>query len=103
MEKFEFKIMNEHGIHARPAGQLVKTANAFDSTINIENKNGIANAKGMFAIMGLNAKQGDTITITCEGSDEKEARKAIESFLRDNFSGDGSGKLNSFNYSSNRR
>ncbi len=80
MKTFDFVITNPVGIHARPAGTLVKFAQGFDSEINITNqKNGkTASAKKLFALLGIAAQCQDTVTVTIEGSDEDAAFDALQ-------------------------
>ena len=71
MKSFTYEIKDSAGIHARPAGLLVKEADKFSSDIQIQNESGkTADAKRLFAIMGLGIKCGDTITVTVDGSDD---------------------------------
>lgn len=85
MKKFEYTVKDANGIHARPAGLLVKVAKALDSTITLENAAGkSAVATKLMAVMGLGIKQGDTITVTVEGSDEKANASAMEKFFSEN-------------------
>lgn len=72
-------------LYARPAGLLVKAAKALDSTITLENAAGkSAVATKLMAVMGLGIKQGDTITVTVEGGDEKANASAMEKFFSEN-------------------
>lgn len=82
MKNFAYTIQDELGIHARPAGLLVKEASKFASAITITHGGKTADAKKIFGIMGLSAKCGDTITLTAEGSDEEIAMAALEQFLK---------------------
>ena len=84
MEKISYIIKSENGIHARPAGMLVKKAGSFQSDIKIELGEKSANAKKIFSVMSLGAKKNDKVYITAEGTDEKEAIKEIEEFFRCN-------------------
>jgi hypothetical protein len=43
-----------------------------------------ADAKKLFALMGLNVKHGQEITVTAEGEDEAAAALALEEFLSGN-------------------
>ena len=81
MENINFKFKDELGLHARPAGNLVKTASAFKSSVIIKKDGKCASAKGLFAVMGLSIKKGDSIEIVIEGEDEKEAKQKIIDFL----------------------
>ena len=84
MKEFQYVITDELGIHARPAGLLVKEAGKFQSDIKIKKGEKEADAKRIFGIMGLAAKKGDEIVLTADGSDETEAIAAIEEFLKAN-------------------
>lgn len=85
MKKFEYTIKEAGGIHARPAGLLVKAAKALDSTITLANAAGkTAAATKLMAVMGLGIKQGDTITVTVKGGDEEASATAMEKFFGEN-------------------
>lgn len=84
MKKISYVIKDELGIHARPAGLLVKKTSAFKSNITISKDGTTVDAKKIFAIMGLGAKVGDTITIEISGEDEDEALTSLEEFLKEN-------------------
>ena len=85
MKEFKYTITAPVGIHARPAGLLVKEVKKHASAIKIANKDGkSADAKKLLALMGLGIRQGDEITVTVEGDDEAEAAAAIEAFLKAN-------------------
>jgi phosphocarrier protein len=84
MAKFEYIITDNLGIHARPAGKLVKLAKSFNCNINIQSKGVDADLKKLFAVMGLGVKKEDTIIISCEGENETEAAAALEEFLKEN-------------------
>ena len=84
MVKFNYVITDEVGIHARPAGLLVKTAQQLSSKITISKGDKSGDAKKIFSIMGLCAKQGDEITVTVEGENEAEDAKTLEAFLKEN-------------------
>lgn len=84
MKSINYTITDELGIHARPAGLLVKLAGGFQSKITIEKDGKEADAKRIMALMGLSATKGTAITVKIEGSDESEAAKAVEDFLKAN-------------------
>lgn len=84
MKEFKFTIKDEAGIHARPAGLLVKAAGGFDCSVKIEKDGKSADAKKIFGLMGLGAKCGDVITVTCDGTDEAAAAVALEKFMNEN-------------------
>ncbi|CDF00547.1 MAG: HPr family phosphocarrier protein [Ruminococcus sp.] len=84
MKSFNYTIKDAQGIHARPAGVLVKEAGRFKSDITIEKDGKKADAKRIFAVMGLGVKSGETITVNIEGEDEDKAASSLQGFLQNN-------------------
>lgn len=84
MKEFNYVITDPEGIHARPAGLLVKTTAGFQSAITMENNGRKADMKRILAVMGMGIKQGMEITVIAEGEDEAEAIAAVETFLKEN-------------------
>lgn len=84
MKSINYTITDELGIHARPAGLLVKLAGGFQSDITIVKDGKEANAKRIMALMGLSATKGSEITVKVEGPDEDDAAAAVEDFLKAN-------------------
>ena len=86
MRKIEFTVRDELGLHARPAGLLVKLAQGFacESIIHLARTDKTASLKRLLAVMGLGVKGGDSITITSSGTDEDAAADAIEVWLEEN-------------------
>ena len=85
MKEFNYTIKDDVGIHARPAGLLVKEAEKFKSEIEIRTQTGkSADAKRLFPLMSLGVKTGDTITVLIAGKDEAEACTSIQAFLEEN-------------------
>jgi len=67
MKVFTHVIQDPLGLHARPAGMLVKAAAGYASAVTIEAPSGKADAKRIMAVMRLAAKQGMELIVTCEG------------------------------------
>ena len=82
MKSFTYTITDQKGMHARPAGMLVKKAKKFPCDIRIEANGKGADARKMFAVMGLGIKAGDTVTITAAGDQEEAAAAELEAFLK---------------------
>ena len=82
MKEFKYAITDPEGIHARPAGLLVKVATGFKSKITIAKDGREVDAKRIFGVMGLAAKMGQEIVIKADGEDEVEAIEAISEFLK---------------------
>lgn len=81
MKKQVVTVKAESGIHARPAGLLVKAAGAFTSTITLEKGEKTADAKRLLGILALAIKQGEEITICADGADEDAAIEAIKNII----------------------
>lgn len=84
MKQFDYTIKDEVGIHARPAGLLVKEVKKFGSKVTINKDGKTADGTKLMAIMGLGVKCGNTVTITVEGADEDTACDALRSFFESN-------------------
>lgn len=84
MQKFTYVIKDELGIHARPAGLLVKEVKNFASTITLEANGKKVPAKGLMGVMSMGVKQGCEVTVTVEGDDETAAAAAMKTFFENN-------------------
>ncbi len=84
MKEFKYTLTDPEGIHARPAGELVKKAKEFESAITITKDGKSADAKRIFALMGLAAKQGQEVVVSAEGADEDAAIEAMSEFMKAN-------------------
>jgi len=67
------KIINETGLHARPASQFVEKASRFKSRVFIEKDGRKVDAKSIIGVLGLGAGKGSIVKIIAEGDDEQEA------------------------------
>jgi phosphocarrier protein HPr len=84
MQEFTYTIKDPEGIHARPAGLLVKEAAKFKSKITLKANGKSADLKRIFALMALGVKTGVEVTVTAEGEDEDAAIKALQANLTTN-------------------
>ena len=82
MEKRDFHIIAETGIHARPATLLVQAASKFGSDINLEYNGKSVHLKSIMGVMSLGVGQNADVTITAEGDDEKDALDAIADTMK---------------------
>ena len=80
-------VINDLGLHARAAAQVVRTARRFTSQVTLTNVNTgeCANAKSILTLLHLAAGIGVTITLTAEGDDESDAIAAIEALFLNGF------------------
>ncbi len=81
----ELKVLNESGIHARPAASIVQLCGKFQSRITFTKDDIPANAKSIMNIMLLAAEFGAVIRVDIEGPDEAEAMQAIEQLFQEHF------------------
>ncbi len=84
MKSFDYVITDEIGIHARPAGLLVKKAKNYSSKITIEMNGKTAEATKLMAIMSLGVKCGNTVKVTVDGEDEDAALEGMKAFFEQN-------------------
>ena len=83
MQTFTYIIRDALGIHARPAGMLVKEAKKYDSKITISANGKDIDAGKLMMLMRLGVKQGTEITVTVEGPDEEQAAAGMKAFLEE--------------------
>ena len=85
MKSFEYTITDPVGIHARPAGLLVKEIKSFaGSAVTITKGEKSVNALKLMALMQMGIKQGDTVTVSVDGGDEAAVAAALENFFKAN-------------------
>ena len=84
MKEFKHVIADPLGMHARPAGMLVKAVAGYASKVTVTAPTGTADAKRLIALMRLAAKQGMELTITVDGADEETASAELQAFLAAN-------------------
>jgi len=82
MSEKTFTIIDETGIHARPATLLVSTASKFKSDMQIAYKGKAVNLKSIMGVMSLGVPKGGEITISATGDDAEEAVAGLESVLK---------------------
>ncbi|UDM32446.1 phosphocarrier protein HPr [Lentilactobacillus laojiaonis] len=82
MEKREYKVIAETGIHARPATLLVQTASKFNSDVSLSYQDKSVNLKSIMGVMSLGVGQNAEVTISADGDDEKEAMDAISDTMK---------------------
>ncbi len=84
MKSFTYVINDELGIHARPAGLLVKEAKKYDSRIVLSKDGKAVEATKLMAVMGLAVKCGNTVEVTVEGGNEEAAYEGLKVFFETN-------------------
>lgn len=81
-----FKILNEEGMHARPAGAFVKVANEFKSAVEVKANGMTKNGKSIMGLMSLGLTKDAEITLVTKGEDEAEAMKKLGALIENKFS-----------------
>lgn len=81
----QLKVVNEAGIHARPAAAIVDTCARFKSRITIVKGDIRANAKSIMNIMLLAAEHSAELVVETDGPDEEEAMRAVEKLFEERF------------------
>ena len=86
MKSFEYTVNDPIGIHASPAGLLVKEIKKYagDHTITIGKDGKSTNGVKLMAIMAMSIKQGDVATVTVDGPDEENVATALEAYMKAN-------------------
>ena len=78
-------IVNELGLHARPAGEFVKLASKFESSISVSKDGMDVNGKSIMGVMTLAAERGSLLTVRAEGVDAEKAIAALERLVANGF------------------
>ena len=81
MPEREVELTNEVGLHARPAAVFSKAAAGFSADVTVSKGGQEANAKSIMAVLKLDVKKGDTVTIATEGDDAEKALEELVTLL----------------------
>ena len=82
MKRFEHTIRAAHGIHGKPAREIVKIARQFaGTTITLSRAERTVRGDGLLRLMTLGIRTGDRVTVTCEGPDEMTATVAMQNYF----------------------
>jgi phosphocarrier protein len=80
-----FTIVNQLGLHARPAAQLVQAANRHKSEVHFTKDGTEVNAKSIMGVLTLAAARGSQLTVTVEGDDAEAALAVIAKMIEGGF------------------
>ena len=81
MPEIRMTVIDESGLHARPAARFVQAASRFTSRIVIRNGEREADAKSLISLLGLAVRLSSVITVTAEGSDAEAALTSLATEL----------------------
>lgn len=85
MKSFKYVVKDPMGIHARPAGVMVKMLSGLPCEVTLEANGKKANGKKIIGVMGLGVKQGQSVEIFVEGQDEDKVVEDLKKFFAENF------------------
>lgn len=85
MAERSVQIVNKHGLHARPAAEMVKAASRFKCDITISRDDLEVNGKSIMGVMMLAAEYGASITLKANGADADEALDALAALVASRF------------------
>ena len=81
----EATIVNQEGLHARPAAQIVRLANSFVAEIELGKDGLVVNGKSIMGVMMLAAECGSSIIIRANGPDAEQAVQALAELVASGF------------------
>ncbi len=85
MKEFSYVITEPEGLHARPAGVLLKKCAGYKSKVTIIKGEKSAEATRLMKVMSLGAKQGDEVLVRVEGEDEDSVFEEVKAFFEAEF------------------
>jgi phosphocarrier protein len=85
MTERRVKILNKTGVHVRPAGLFVETANRFRSTVRVSAGDREADGRSILSLMLIELTPGAEILIRTEGDDEDQAATALAALVESGF------------------
>ncbi len=79
-------VMNNVGLHARPATYFIQKTNSYSSSVWIECDGGKVNAKSLLGVLSLGINQGTEIKLIADGEDENDAIAGLTALIETGFS-----------------
>ena len=84
MKEFTYVITDAEGLHARPAGELVKKASTFACDVKISKDGREVDSNKIMSLMSLGAKCGMEVTVKTHGEGEDLAIEELKAFFEAN-------------------
>lgn len=85
MKTFKYQIKDPVGIHARPAGMIVKEVKKHKSQVMLTKDGKKIDARKLMLLMSLGVKNNDEVCIEISGEDEENAYLALKTLFETNF------------------
>lgn len=79
------RLVNEQGLHLRPAGRVVHVANSFSAEVQLGKGDQLVDGKSILSIMALAAEEGSELRIIAQGDDAHEAVGALVELIESGF------------------
>lgn len=83
MIQFSYTVQDGAGIHARPAGALIKLIRESACKVTVKKGEKSADAGKIFTLMALGVKCGDTVIVEIEGEDEERLAKRLQTYMQE--------------------
>jgi phosphocarrier protein len=83
--KATFEIINQLGLHARAAAQLVRIANSYPCTVSLGCTGEVVNAKSIMGVLMLAVAKGMHVSLTCEGEGAEDCLLEIGKLIQNRF------------------
>lgn len=84
----EFEMLNQYGLHARPAALFVKTASRFDAEVTVEKDGTVVSGKSIMGLMTLQASVGSKLKVTASGGDAQRVMAELAELIQKKFGED---------------
>ncbi len=84
----ELEIINQYGIHARPAALFAKVSSRYSSDITVEKGGNVVSGKSIMGLMTLEASRGTKLKITATGEDAEELLDELQKLIENKFDED---------------
>jgi phosphocarrier protein HPr len=85
MVRRDFVILNQYGMHARPAALFVKTASRFEADVSVEKDGNRVSGKSIMGLMTLELSRGSTMRVTAEGADAEDVMDELQALVERKF------------------
>lgn len=82
------RLVNEQGLHMRPADLVVRMANSFSAEIQVGKGDQLVDGKSILSIMALAAEEGTELRVLAQGIDAQKAVDALAELIESGFAGD---------------
>ena len=84
MQQFEYTVTDPAGLHARPAGNLVRKVKGFSSRVTLTANGKTCVATQLIALMGMKISRGTVVNVSVEGEDEGTCARELQEWFAEN-------------------